>query len=258
VREAIDEVIALRAYDPAGLSRALTWSYALHAGLVVAFILFPRQWLTKTAAPEKVMVISLGGLTGPKESGPTTIGGRPVDSVVATPKRPEPVKAVATKPDTMVIPAKSTPPKKAPPKVEEKAQVVAPAPAPSRSTGPQVTPGNSRVETGVRGIGTGLQIGGGGMGGETTLSDFCCPAYLREVETRIRNKWDEHQTERGLVKVQFTIQRDGRVTDFAIAQHGTFLLDRASTVPFTGLLLPPLPSEFNESTLTLRLTFEYK
>ena len=55
MREAIDEVIALRAYDPAGLSRALTWSYALHAVLIVAFIVFPRQWLTRTKPPEKVM-----------------------------------------------------------------------------------------------------------------------------------------------------------------------------------------------------------
>jgi len=258
VREAIDEVIALRAYDPAGLSRALTWSYALHVVLIVAFIVFPRQWLTRTKPPEKVMIISLGGLTGPRESGPTTIGGKPVDQVVPTPKRPEPIKPVATKPDTMVIPTKAAPPKKAPPKVEEKAKAVAPAPVPTRNTGPQVTPGNSRVETGVRGVGTGLQIGGGGMGGATTLSDFCCPMYLREVESRIRNKWDEHQSERGLVKVQFTIQRDGRVTDFSIVQHGTFLLDRASSVPFTGLMLPPLPAEFQDPSLTLRLTFEYK
>jgi hypothetical protein len=205
------------------------------------------------------MTITLGGLNGPKESGPTTIGGRPVEEVAPQPKRPEPIKPVATKSDAMIVPTKVAPPKKAPPpKVEEKAKMVAPAPVPAKSTGPEKSEGNSRVETGSRGIGTGLELGGQGFGGAMTLSDFCCPAYLADIRRRIEGKWDSHQSERGMVKVQFTIQRGGQVTDFSIVQPGTFLLNRASQVPFMGLQLPPLPAEFKESSLTLRLTFEYK
>ena len=60
------------------------------------------------------------------------------------------------------------------------------------------------------------------------------------------------------MKVQFTIQRSGQVTDISVVQPGPFLLNRASQVPFIGLQLPALPAEFKEQTLTLRLTFGYK
>jgi outer membrane biosynthesis protein TonB len=258
VREAIDDVIAFRAHDPSGLSRALAWSYAVHGFVFAALLVFPRAWMSKPKPAEHVMTITLGGLNGPKESGPTTIGGRPVEEAAPQPKRPEPIKPVATKSDAMIVPTKVTPPKKAPPKVEEKANMVAPAPVPARSTGPEKSEGNSRVETGVRGMGTGLELGGPGAGGAAGLTDFCCPAYLNDIRRRIESKWDPHQSERGLVKVQFTIHRGGQVTDFSVVQPGTFLLNRASEVPFMGLQLPPLPAEYKDASLTLRLTFEYR
>lgn len=256
MREDVHDVLALRAPDPRGLSRMISWSLTVHLAAVILFALAPKLGWIRSKPPEKVMVITLGGSVGPRESGSTTIGGRPVDQVAPEPKRPEVAKPVATKPDTMVVPSKPAPPPKTPPKTEQ-------AKAPSLVTQPlltgrQVTPGNSRAETGVRGIGTGLQIGGGGLGGETTLSEFCCMAYLREVQRRIEAKWDPQQAERGLVIVQFTIQRNGQVTDLAVVRGGSFLLERASRVPFMGLQLPALPPEYAPPTITLRLTFEYR
>ncbi len=222
MREAVDDVIALRAHDPRGLSRMITWSLSVHVGVLAAVAIAPRDWLERRKPAEHVMEISLGS-SGPKESGITTIGGRPVDQATPPPKRPEPIKPAATKPDVMTVPAKTAPPKPAqtpPPKVIEQAKAPSPV-AQAPTTGRQPTPGNSRAETGVVGLGTGLQIGGGGLGSSSLLSDFCCPGYLREVVDRIRNNhWDEHQTERGLVVMQFTIQRSGQVTDLKVDPAG--------------------------------------
>jgi len=259
MREAVSDVIALRAHDPRGLTRFVSWSVAIHASAVVLLAIAPWLGWVKTRTPDKVMVISLGGSVGPKESGPTTIGGRPVDQVAPEPKRPEPIKPIATKPDVMTVPTKVVPPKKTPPPPkQEPAKAPSPTP-PTVATGRQTTPGNSRVETGVRGMGTGLQIGGGGIGGVQTFSDFCCMAYLNEVVERIRNNhWDEHPPERGSVVVRFTIQRSGEVTGTEVIGPSTFLLKRASLVPFINLKLNPLPQEYKEPSITLRLTFEYK
>jgi outer membrane biosynthesis protein TonB len=207
------------------------------------------------------MEISLGS-SGPKASGMTTIGGRPVEQAAPEPKRPEPIKPALAKPDVMTVPTKAVPPKPAktpppPKKVIEQAQAPTPLPQPP-TTGPKVTPGNSRAETGVAGLGTGLQIGGGGTGSSSLLSDFCCNAYLQEIVKRIKNNWQEQQPERGSVIMKFTVQRNGTVTDVSVEQPGSFLLNMASQRPFTNLRVPPLPDEYKESTLIIHLTFVYK
>lgn len=262
MREAIDDLLALRAPDPRGLSRTITWSLAVHITAVTLLILAPRLGWIETKPPQKIMVINLGGAPGAK-AGPTTIGGRPVDQAVPEPKRPTPIPPAATKPNVMTVPEKAAPPpKKAtppPPKAQPKA--TAPVTRPL-TTGRQVSPGNSRAETGVTGIGTGLQIGGGsGFTSTSALTDFCCMAYLNdEVVERLRAKWDPNQPARGNVVVQFTIQRNGDVTDLSVVEHSDFLLDQASIRPFVMLQrkLPPLPAEYTPVSITLRLTFEYK
>jgi TonB family protein len=259
MRATADDLLLLRANDPRGLSRMITWSVAVHVTAVVLLMLAPWLGWIKSRPPQRVMVINLGGAPGAR-TGPTTIGGRPVDDVAPEPKRPRPIEPAATKPDVMKVPEKAAPPKKAPPP-PPKAQPKAPAPVTHPpTTGRQITPGNSRAETGVTGIGTGLQIGGGGLGGVSSLTDFCCMAYLNDITSRIREKWDPRQPTRGSVVVQFTIQRNGEVTDISIVQHGEFLLDQASLRPFINLQkrLPPLPPEYTPPSITLRLTFDYQ
>jgi outer membrane biosynthesis protein TonB len=262
MREALDDVIALRAHDPRGLSRMITWSLVVHVGALAAVAIAPRSWFDRTTPAVHVMEISLGS-SGPKESGQTTIGGRPVEQAAPEPKRPEPIKPALAKPDVMTVPAKAAPPKPAktppppPKKVIEQAQAPSPVALPP-TTGPKVTPGNSRAETGVVGLGTGLQIGGGGTGSSSLLSDFCCNAYLHEIVKRIKNNWQEQQPERGTVVMKFTVQRDGAVTDVSVEKPGSFLLNMASQRPFNNLRVPPLPSEYKEPTLIIHLTFEYK
>jgi len=262
MREAIDDLLALRAHDPRGLSRMIKWSLAVHVSAVVLVALAPRLGWVKPKPPQKIMVISLGGVEGAK-AGPTTIGGRPVEQAVPEPKRPRPIEPAATKPNVMTVPEKATPPPKKATPPPPKAVPKAPAPVTRPpTTGRQVSPGNSRAETGVTGIGTGLQIGGGsGFSSTSALTDFCCMAYLNnEVVERLRSKWEPNQPARGNVVVQFTIQRNGDVTDISVVEHGDFLLDQASIRPFVNLgrKLAPLPAEYKPPSITLRLTFEYK
>jgi outer membrane biosynthesis protein TonB len=260
MREAVDDVIALRAHDPRGLSRMITWSLVVHVGVLAAVAIAPRDWLQRKKPAAHVMEINLGS-SGPKASGVTTIGGRPVDQATPEPKHPEPIKLAAAKPDVMTVPTKTVPPKpaKTPPPAKVIEQAKAPSPvAQPPTTGRQATPGNSRADTGIIGLGSGLQIGGGGQGSSSLLSDFCCNAYLQEIVKRIKNNWQEQQPERGTVVMKFTIQRDGTVTDVAVERPGTFLLNMASQRPFTNLRVPPLPAEYKDATLIIHLTFEYK
>jgi protein TonB len=261
MKEAIDDLLAVRAHDPRGLSRMISWSLAIHAVGLMLLGLAPRLGWMEREPPRNVMIINLGGAVGAK-AGPTTIGGRPVDEVEPEPARPKAVPPATQRPDVMTIPEKATPPpKKAPPPPPPKAQPKAPARVTQPpSKGRQVTPGNTRAETGVQGIGTGLQIGGGGAGGQSTaLDDFCCRAYLVDVTNRIEANWDPNQPQRGIVKVQFTIGRSGQVSDISVQQGANqFLLAQASRRAFVSLQLPPLPAEYTESSLTLLLTFEYK
>ncbi len=251
----VDDLLGVRAHDPRGLNRMISWSLAVHVTAVVLLLLAPKLGWIKSKPPVKIITINLGGVVDAKP-GPTTLGGRPVDQAVPEPKRPEIIQPAIAKPDVMTVPTKAAPPPtKAPPKQE---QPKAPSPAIVPPTkGRQVTPGNTRAETGVSGRGTGLQVGAG-AGDLTSLDDFCCKAYLDDIQRRILGRWDPRQPERGTIAMRFTIQRNGLVNDVQVDKGGSFLLEMASTRPLQGLQLPPLPSEYTPSTLTIRFTFEYK
>jgi outer membrane biosynthesis protein TonB len=252
----IDDLRGIR--DPGGLSRVLSWSFGVHLAAVVLLVLAPKFGWIKPRQPDKIMVIDLGGVPDAKP-GPTTIGGRPVDQAVPEPKRPEIIQPAAQKQDVMPIPTKTAPPPKTPPKAPPK-QEQPKTPIPTKqpvTTGRAVTTGSTRAETGVTGMSSGLQIGGG-VGNINSLDEFCCKAYLGDIENRIKRLVDFAQQERGKVIVRFTIQRNGSVTDVQIDQPATPLLNMASQRPFVRLQLPPLPPEFTGPWLTLRLTLEYK
>jgi outer membrane biosynthesis protein TonB len=256
MREAVDDILALRAPDPAGLSRMMTFSFAAHIGMVAAVLLVPRDWLFKERPPATMLTISLGGSVGPQTSGMSAAGARPVDKATPEPKRVEVVKTAAAAPDVMTVPVK--PSKTPPPKPSETPKPPAAVTQPP-TTGRQVQTGTSRAETGAKGEGTGLTMSGGGTGADMTLTDFCCPAYISEMVSAIRANWTEAQPERGQVVVKFTVQRDGRLTaDTAVENHATFLLDQASIRPFVGLKLKPFPAEITSPSLTFHLTFVYR
>jgi TonB family protein len=122
-----------------------------------------------------------------------------------------------------------------------------------------VRPGQARVDTGVSTGADGLSLGSSGTGGETNLSNFCCPAYIKTMSAAIRRTWKQNQGVAGVNTVRFTIERDGRVTGVSLVDaSGVYAIDRESQAALLNAKMPPLPAEFTEPRLIVRLIFEYK
>jgi protein TonB len=235
-------------------------SAAAHVVLIAGLLLAP--WSRPTAAfDEPLMTISLGGAPGPRAGGLTSIGGRPVQrEEPEPPPKPEPVRPPAPATPAMTVPVKE-PPRPAPKKPPEPVKV---APEESRlrtppTTGPQVTPGSAVAQTGATGLDLGLSTGGGGTGGEINLADFCCPGYLETMIQLINRQWNPRQGIPGRTTMRFTIDREGAVSDVVLVQSsGYAVLDMAAQRALLTLRLPPLPSAYTNSQLTVHLNFQYQ
>ncbi len=261
----VSDVLRDRMREPAGLQRMVVLSVAVHATLVTLILLSPNGWLGRPAdRPRSVMTISIGGGgDGPRNGGMTAIGGRPVQ--VATPPeelpKREAVRPPAAKPPEMTLPkpgAKVV-------KTSTPRPVVQQAPDEARgrtpTKGAKVEAGSSIAETAARGQGFGLSSGGGpGSGSTLDVGDFCCPDYIALMIERIRSAWNRTQGTHGIVRVKFTIQRNGAITGPMVeAGSGDSTLDLAAlrAVVMTRSL-PPLPDQFSNPTLGVHLNFEYQ
>ena len=83
MREAVSDILDLRAREAEGLSRMVLVSLAAHAVLLAIVWLLPSDWRSGPRPQEDVvrMTISLGGSPGPNAGGMTQISGRPVQAV---------------------------------------------------------------------------------------------------------------------------------------------------------------------------------
>ena len=261
----VTDVLRDRRGEPDGLQKMLVASVAAHVVIAGLVILGPSRWASRTSeAPRTVMTISLaGGGAGPLNGGMTMIGGRPIQEQTppAEPPKREAVRPPAVKAPEMTVPLPGAKPVKPIAKADVK-QAPADARGRTPTRGAQVTPGNSIAETGVRGQGFGLSTGGGpGTGSSLDITgEFCCPGYIATMVDRIRGAWNSNQGAHGLTFVKFTIQRDGRLTDYIIEKpSGSTPLDLAAlrAVAVTKTL-PPLPNEYANPTLVVHLSFEYK
>ena len=261
----VTDVLRDRRGEPDGLQKMLVASVVAHVLVAALAMVAPGQWASRSSEPPRtIMTISIaGGGTGPQSGGLTSIGGAPVQELrpPAEPPKHEAVRPPAVKTPEMTVPLPGAKPVKQVAKVDVKQ---APPEARGRipTRGAQVTPGNSIAETGVRGQGFGLSTGGGpGTGSSLEITgDFCCPGYIATMVDRIRSAWNQNQGARGLTFIKFTIQRDGRLTDYIIEKpSGSTALDLAAlrAVAVTKTL-PPLPNEYSNPTLVVHLSFEYK
>lgn len=254
MRAAIDDVIALRQLDVRDLKRMMRVSFGAHVVIVLAALLVPRDWLSDPKTKPIPMRISLGGSSAPKTDGMNPMGGKAIEKVAPPVRRPEPVRPEPPKPDAMTVPSKT------PPKPDPKAAPPKPEPVRQPTTGRQVMPGTSRVETPTTGQGTGLSLPAGpGAGAMQVDANFCCPEYLIKLRDRIQSNWRSQQPERGMTILTFTVMRDGRLVDVQIKQSsGSLLLDAASRAAVTSLQVDPLPREYGPDRLIVHLTFPYE
>jgi TonB family protein len=131
----------------------------------------------------------------------------------------------------------------------------APAPQPVDPRIPQPSSGREAAAQGQR---SGLSFGGqGGLGAEIELTTFCCPAYAQMLLETIDREWNRRGS-RGVVKVQFTIERDGTISRPQWYQKsGIVTQDVEALRAVQTIRMPPLPAEFPDRQLTIRLTFNY-
>lgn len=260
MKEAVSDILAVRAQD-AGINRLFGYSLAVHLLIGVAAVLMPADWLSNQAARPNVMEVSLGGSLGERTTGVAPISGRRVEQAVPEPKRPEPLKvAPPPKPDTMPTPAtKVVTPPKTPSKPPEKPPTAAPsAPAKPPVTGKQVQAGSAVTDTGATGLGQGLtQGGGGGTGGVVDLNSFD-PVWTAQMTDAIRKTWNNAQPETGWTEVLFVLDRTGKVIRREVsASTGSFVLNTTAERAIATATIPPLPRDYKEAELRVRLRFNY-
>lgn len=243
--------------EPDRFSKYFGYALTGHVVLIVALAVMPSAWIGNEAGVERdVMYISLAGNEGQETTGLRAIAARPVQEATPEPVRPQ-YQAPAEKAPEMAVPERVT---KAPPKADPKN--VETAERPSRRTpirGAEVREGQARIDTGAITGADGLSLGSSGTGGETDLSNFCCPQYIQAMSAAIRRNWKQQHGVAGANTVRFTIERDGSVTGVQLIEpSGIYALDRESQSTMLNVRLPGLPAEFTEPRLTIRLIFEYK
>ena len=239
-------------------SKYFGYAVAAHVVIIAALAFVPDEWIGREQEAEKnIMYISLGGAVGEDTTGLRAISARPVQEATPEPVRPQ-HQPPAEKPPVMAIPEKApvkpVPPTKTPIQSAERTPIRTPI------RGAEVRQGTARVDTRVETGADGLALQqGGGTGGETNLSNFCCPGYIAAMSQAIKRNWKQNQGTVGRNTVRFTIERDGRITGVEFVERsGILALDRESQVVLINAKLPPLPAQFTEPKLVIRLTFDYR
>ncbi|MEZ5290120.1 MAG: TonB family protein [Vicinamibacterales bacterium] len=258
--DAVSQVLAAR-HDLDEAPPMLGASLAAHLVLATAVFLIPAAWMgLQTAREEPVMTVSLAGPSGPAAGGRQAESAQAVQSVAPPAPRREPVAPPTAKTPEMVEPTKAPPRKTPVPPVKQ-----APADAPTRVTpskGAEVQQGDALANTGStsRVPFGGTASGSGGTGARFDVGDFCCPQYLATMQDRILRNWESKQQTLGTTILSFTVQRDGRLTDIAVERSsGNATLDFIATRALRlTQRIPPLPPEYTNQSLAVRLTFEYQ
>ena len=224
VSEAVDDVIALRAQDPDGTApddhvvvrrprrrRSCSSSSC------------PRLGCSSRSRRRRSMTISLGGTPGPRSTGMTPIGARPVEEVAPEPKRPDARarrRAEARRDDRADEAAGQAA------QARHEAGDHSPASPPVDRATDDRPPGRRRARPrsrrARRGEGAGLTVGGGGGGAQLEVdSDFCCPAYLQDVR-------DAHQRPCGATCSRSTARRSWCSRSSATARSRTSCAETSS------------------------------
>jgi TonB family protein len=251
--ENVTDIIIARGREPEGLKPMLVWSIAGHIGLAVMALLWrgPAE-----APPREVMTISLGGAPGPDTGGKTQSGGQAVQAPLPQ-EEAKPIEAPpAPKEPVMTLPSPRSRPRPQPKATPAQAPPDAAAKTPN--TGEVPRQGNTRVRG--EGFGTGLSSSGG-SGGAVTLdvTNFCCNEYLDQMADAIRRNWDQNQGLVGSTTMQFIITRNGTIQAPRVEISSGFVaLDSAALRALQLSRLPPLPSAFENPTLTVHLRFDFQ
>ena len=89
-------------------------------------------------------------------------------------------------------------------------------------------------------------------------ANFCCPDYIITMNELVKQYWNQKLGIAGVTTMMFTIRRDGRIENVRVEKPSGFIaLDNEARRALQITRLPPLPSRYPNSTLTVHLEFEY-
>lgn len=261
--------------------RAIIFSFAAHLSLFLLAI-FSSQ-LPRLSKKKTIYYVNVASFPGGGGGGGGSPGGgislessQGVEEQVietATPARESlkdlttPQQLEQTTPSTLRHPVEK-PKKEKRPRQDKKTVIQKKAPAKTKAQP------DKKVGTGKgSGTGSGLTIGigpgsGGGLGSEYAsqigLSNFPFTYYLQILHSRISSNWVKSQIRPGISgsfhsTIYFKIHLDGHISDLkTVEPSGVRSLDLSamrsirSSAPF-----PPLPEEYEDEYLGIRLIFEH-
>lgn len=266
--------------------RAIIFSFTAHLILFLLAIFSPRlPRLSKKKTIYYVNVASFpggGGGGGSPGSGGSPGGGISLESSQGVEEQVVETAAPAgeslrdlttpqqleqTTPSTLRHPVEK-PKREQRPKTDKKAVIQKQQPAKTK-----IQPGKTEGTGKGSGSGSGLTIGigpgsGGGLGSEYAsqigLSNFPFTYYLQIIHSRISSNWVKSQISPGISgsfhsTIYFKIHKDGHISELKVVeQSGVRSLDLSamrsirSSAPF-----PPLPEEYEDEYLGIRLIFEH-
>ena len=257
---------------------ALVCSALLHGALVLVIILAGHVW--RSTQPKAYIVnlvpsVAAVGTPQGRSTTPQQTPPRPVETPRAEAPRPAPPlperEPVRPSRPTDLPERPSTPRESASlPDRSLPTRTTAPAlPRPGEKELPRVasTPSTSESTTGrsstpppppsPRGLPAGSPQGSGAV--SLSAGDFPFAWYLRQVQSKIGEKWDVHARDGIQPQIVFEIARDGKIRGLAVEKSsGNPLYDQAAMRAITEAApFPPLPDDFKESMLRVHLGFNY-
>ncbi|MDJ0838526.1 MAG: energy transducer TonB [Acidobacteriota bacterium] len=257
-------------------------SYGRRTGIIVSLLvhalaLFGLVWMGMAGEPKKddfgrAVQVKLGGPrnlnTGGRKSRAATAGVTKPQAraqqkkQTATPPPPPKKKQRRTKPQAKEVAIgtknKRRPPKKQPPPTPVAETSRSGSTYNTAPTAPSDVRSN-RARGNVReGTGTGVvaEIGDGSE--VTNVEELQFRTYLAAIAAAVEARWNGTSPMVGITRIEFTIHRDGSVTDVKIADTSGYpFLDKQARRAVMGLDLPPLPQGYEGDTLLMALKFHY-
>jgi len=242
--------------------RALAFSAAAHATLIVLIAASPRLPLARKPGVVHYIPLNFGGLPGGGGGGLRAQSGRPAAAEVpkASLRDLTTVQKMQDRPRSDLHYPTDKP--KRDKTAEKKAAVGAPRPEADPSAAGSDARGGGG--SGVR-IGTGEGGGfGSGLASQIGLSDFPYTYYLQIITDRVSSNWFTSLVDPGVKGhfqsiVYFQIFRSGQISDVRIHESsGLRSLDQSAvrsvqrSSPF-----PPLPRDYDKEYLGIFLIFEH-
>ena len=232
---------------PRGLTA--TVSILAHAGFLAMLVVVGRPRKATVFAPMSlpVRVVSPASLGRP-EAAPA-----PVPAPAAPVPAPAKAKPVIEKPVEKVLPsAKAMPEPKKPGKAEKPKPSAVKAPAPGPALELPSAAGTASGATSGAGISFGASV-------TSFDTDFPFAYYVEQLLSLIGANWFKPESADGTsCVVAFRILRSGQVTDVKVdGTSGVSYYDRAAArAVYAANPLPPLPPDYRNDSLGVRLKFQ--